>query len=193
MTGQLLEMRRLIYFTLINIIIAFVSQSLGLMLGAIFMENASAAVFLGPITNVPLLLFGGFFVRLSTIPVYLRYFSYLSFVRYAFEAIVVTLYGFDRCHVDINELKNSTLKLDWVDYANMLLGENGENFVNTLAKSLGGTYDPSSGKPYHSSVLDQYNIHEDMFFINLGILLIFFIVLRVITYFVLNAKINKKF
>lgn len=38
MTGQLLDVDRILYFMLINIIMAFVSQSLGLLLGAVFME-----------------------------------------------------------------------------------------------------------------------------------------------------------
>ncbi|KAJ6223012.1 hypothetical protein RDWZM_001557 [Blomia tropicalis] len=100
MTGQLIETERILYFLLINVITAFVSQSLGLLLGAIFMEDASAAVFLGPISTVPIMLFGGFFVRISTIPWYLRHFSYLSYIRYAFEASLVAVYGLHRCQVD---------------------------------------------------------------------------------------------
>lgn len=148
---------------------------------------------MGPITTVPIMLFGGFFVRISTIPFYLRYFSYLSFMRYAFEATVVTLYGFDRCYVDPELLKgNSSSKPEWMSYATMILGEGGEKFVDSFARTLGGTYDPTSGKSYHSSILDQYNIDENLFFVNIGILVLFFLALRILTYFVLYAKINKK-
>jgi len=193
MTGQLLELERILYFMLINIIMAFVSQSVGLLLGAIFMEDASAAVFLGPITTVPIMLFGGFFVRISTIPFYLRYFSYLSFMRYAFEASVVTLYGFDRCHVDPQLIsRNASSKPEWMGYATMILGEGGEKFVDSFARTLGGAYDPEAGKPYQSSVLDQYNVDQEYFYLNLGILMLFFLIIRIITYFVLSAKINKK-
>ena len=122
MTGQLLEPARLSWFILIHIIMAFVSQSLGMLIGAIFMEDASAAVFLGPISTVPIMLFGGFFVRISTIPWYLRYFSYLSFMRYAFEASMVSLYGFDRCHVDESIITNTTTaKPEWMGYATMVI------------------------------------------------------------------------
>ena len=157
MTGQLVEIDRISSFCLIHIIMAFVSQSLGLLLGAIFMEDASAAVFLGPISTVPIMLFGGFFVRISTIPWYLRYFTYFSFLRYAFEASMITVYGFDRCKLPGTFVPNtnSSAKPEWMGYATMVLGEGGEKFVDSFARTLGGTYDPSSGKTYHSSLLDQ--------------------------------------
>lgn len=194
MTGQLLEPERVSYFLLIHIIMAFVAQSMGLLLGAIFMEDASAAVFLGPISTVPIMLFGGFFVRISTIPWYLRPFTYLSYLRYAFTASMITVYGFERCQlpVDYTPPGNASEKPEWMGYATMVLGEGGEQFVDSFARTLGGTYDPSTGKSYHSALLDQYDIDEGYFFHNIGALVIFFLVLRIITYMVLVFKINKK-
>ena len=157
------------------------------------MTDASAAVFLGPIATVPIMLFGGFFVRISTIPEYLKYFSYLSFLRYCFDISVIIIYGLDRCKVDPEMLSlNTTEKPAWMEYAQMMLGEGGEKFIDSFARSVGGTYDPSSGKKYQSSLLAQYDINEDYFVLNFIILIVFIVVMRIITYFILSQKINKR-
>ena len=36
-------------------------------------------------------------IRLENMPFYFRYMSYLNYIRYAAEATIIDVYGFDRC------------------------------------------------------------------------------------------------
>jgi len=98
MTGQLGPTSwRFVSFVAIILMSALIAQSFGFIFGALFMDNLPAAVFTAPMSIFPALLFSGFFSRVSQVPAFYKPLTVLSHFRYSFDALLVTLYGFDRC------------------------------------------------------------------------------------------------
>lgn len=67
------------------------------------------AVFLAPAVAIPMLLFSGFVVTLKAMPSYLHWISYVSFVRYAYEGCILSVYGFDRPELECDEQKEGSV------------------------------------------------------------------------------------
>ncbi|RWS26281.1 ABC transporter sub-family G-like protein 1 [Leptotrombidium deliense] len=75
-----------------------IAQSIGYIMGAVFMHNIPAAVFLGPsIAVIPPMLLSGTFVKIKSMSPLFQYMSCLSYVRFTIEAFLVIIYGFNRC------------------------------------------------------------------------------------------------
>ncbi|KAI8035410.1 hypothetical protein M5D96_011853 [Drosophila gunungcola] len=99
---QPMELERVSMFVLICVLNSLVAQSLGLLIGAGM--NIETGVFLGPVTTIPTILFSGFFVTFDTIPGYLQWVTYVSYVRYGFEGAMVAIYGMDRAKMECNQI-----------------------------------------------------------------------------------------
>ncbi|XP_053206877.1 ATP-binding cassette sub-family G member 1-like [Panonychus citri] len=97
MNGQIKEWDRFSAYLTICVMVALIGQSHGLAIGSFFVHNVTAAVFLGPASCLPLLLFSGFLVKIETMPALLRPLTNLSYIRFGFEGVLISLYGFFRC------------------------------------------------------------------------------------------------
>lgn len=99
------------------LLISFVAQSVGLVVGAAM--NVQNGVFLAPVMSVPFLLFSGFFVSFDAIPIYLRWITYLSYIRYGFEGTALATYSFEReklkCHQVYCHFKSPKTTLEELD------------------------------------------------------------------------------
>lgn len=123
MSDQLPELQRFCLFILMCIAVTLVAQAIGLILGA-GMKVQNGMIF-GPFFILPSLIFSGFFVHLNDAHPYLHWLFHLSFLKYGFEGVIVSIYGYDRpklkcsdvyCHFALPENLLIAVDMKHADY-----------------------------------------------------------------------------
>lgn len=81
MTGQIDDHQRFLGFVALYVFVAFVAQAKGLLIGSLYANDVSSAVFVAPLSCIPVVLFAGFFVKLEGIPAYLSALPIISYFK----------------------------------------------------------------------------------------------------------------
>ena len=97
MTGQIPILWRFAAFYFIVCLVAEICQSAGMIFGIIMHKDLVSAALLTVASSIPVIIFSGFLVRYSGMPWYFRPLSYVSYMRYSFESLLIIIYGFGRC------------------------------------------------------------------------------------------------
>ena len=168
-------------FVLITILSAFVAQGVGLTIGALFTHNFNISIFVSTVFMMFNFLFSGFFIKISQMGS-VDFLTRFSFIRFAFEAMLVTVYG-DRCmgFASFNSNINTTTTASPV-----LSPSNQWRPITTSAPTAPG----KAGPDMISHVLYQLDVEEGFFMQNIIWLFIHLVGWRILTYMTLWWKSN---
>ncbi|KAK0418639.1 hypothetical protein QR680_013683 [Steinernema hermaphroditum] len=89
MTGISGSITGYLTYVLVAILSANVGISIGYLMSCIF-GTLSVAIMMLPIFVIPLLAFGGFYMKTDSIPSYFQYLRYLSYFNYGFETLAIS-------------------------------------------------------------------------------------------------------
>uniref|UniRef100_A0A0U9HU30 Putative ABCG protein n=1 Tax=Chrysomela populi TaxID=154003 RepID=A0A0U9HU30_CHRPP len=128
MTGQPTEPYRVGLFIFMCILISLVAQSFGLFIGAT-MDIKNGVIF-GPFCFLPFIIFSGFFVQLNAAHPYIRWIFHVSFAKYGFEGLLLSVLGYDRpklpcsadyCHFVYPEMFLAEMDMDVAEYSTAVI------------------------------------------------------------------------
>lgn len=186
--------------------LSLLSQTQGLIVGAIFMNNLSASVFVGPLTITPVFLFSGFARRYSRTADYLKPFVKASYFHHAVKTIYTALYGFGRCKCDPNDYQLDMDDIDYEDINSIGRMQSSLSFSSLSTTTTGGhpttTTTTTLGSQvrigkfrcddsFESLVMDELDIEDNDMYIGMAVLLSYLVVLRCFVLFLLMYKVAR--
>lgn len=108
LSGQLSSYLEWRMFTIAFIVflVSYVIHSIGLICGAIFVNNVNLSLMLGQASLLPFIMLSGFVVRPARMSDWLRKLTYASPFKHGLTGIIVARYGFNVCDCDEDMLPN---------------------------------------------------------------------------------------
>ncbi|OTF81131.1 hypothetical protein BLA29_007663 [Euroglyphus maynei] len=184
------------------------------------MRDPTTATFAAGAIQMPMILFGGFLVKYSRMPFFMQWASWLSVMKYAFEAMIISTYGFERCQYSYDEFISTVNisqieKPTWAEFLPLMLSTldpNGDK-TNVDNKAVVGmdeddkaiyqlystTMDAVNGAGTNktfsfdvSIILSYYDIDGDwILYRSMIAMIIYLIIVKIITYFVILNKLKR--
>jgi hypothetical protein len=164
-------------FVSITLLATFVAQGVGFLIGAVFAYNFNISIFVSTIFMLFNFLFAGFFIRISQMGS-VEFLTKFSFTRFAFEAILLTIYGDSRCgggEVILNTTMSTLVGNPYFGNATTVAPE-------VLIRRVASTV-------LHQFELDE-NQQKSIFFTAMAWLFIHLVGWRLLTYISLWWKVN---
>ncbi|CRL02482.1 CLUMA_CG015200, isoform A [Clunio marinus] len=172
MTNQPLEFFRFAGFFSVNLLVCFVAQGFGMIVSTIF--NVKWGCILGNMIICPFLLFSGFFVQLKHAHHLLHWLFHISFLKYALEGGVYTIFGFNRGKIECDD--DEELNYCRYSYPNQLLRDIGMQDCPKNSTTNCDVYMYENQKADFSKVI--------------CILILFTVVFRCIAYFIMRYRLK---
>lgn len=201
---------RFVVYAYSLICLSLLSQTQGLIVGAIFMNNLSASVFVGPLTITPVFLFSGFARRYSRTADYLKPLVKMSYFHHAVKTIYGALYGFGRCKCNPNDYQLDMEEVDYEDInsiakmqSSMMLHGGGSQAEMTAATMLprSGNADMQAKEVFigqfrcddtlQSLVMKELDIDDSDMYLGMAVLLSYLIFLRAVVLLLLMYKVKR--
>lgn len=88
---------RLWGIALVMAFVSMISNTQGLIFGALCMDSVQSAIFLASASSLPLTLLSGFTARIKEMPILLQRLSWFSLYRYSSDSISIIRFGFNMC------------------------------------------------------------------------------------------------
>lgn len=144
-TKQILDPWRFTSVFTLSVLMGLICESVGVMIGIMLAGDLVSATLVTMAASFPVLMFGGFLIKIADIPWYFKPMTYISYTRYTFEGILASIYGYGRCQTGI---------IDTVDFVQELTSaQNPIEVVTTIVNSFNVTsadaklYAPLIGVP----------------------------------------------